>query len=222
MHSRSRKKKWASGASGPTLASHLVLPLRLPIQEREEKQPTNTYKKTSTNRECVCVGLHEKHRRQEVHQLQPIITLCALAEACVLIMSGRALFLPRFFNTACLLLCTYVHDVSCAQSCRPWIVWWRARRMTRNNGAINSHLCFPRWPCHRRLRGSEVRRAKCQQHSATRCTSSHSADLKSVASIWGKAENAHKPAAPPILLQCTLLCPTFIMWRLFNILSSIK
>lgn len=74
----------------------------------------------------------------------------------------------------------------------PNSVWWRARRMTRNNGAINSHLCFLRWPCHRRLRGSEVRQAKCQQHSATRCTSSHSADLKSVASIWRKAENTHK------------------------------
>lgn len=61
--------------------------------------------------------------------------------------------------------------------------------MTRNNGAINSHLCSLRWPCHRRLRGSEVRQAKCQQHSANRCTSSsHSADLKSVASIWVKAE----------------------------------
>ena len=74
----------------------------------------------------------------------------------------------------------------------PDSVWWRARRMTRNNGAINSHLRFLRWPCHRRLRGSEVRRAKCQQHSATRCTSSHSADLKSVASIWRKAENTSK------------------------------
>lgn len=34
--------------------------------------------------------------RQEMHQLYPIITLCGLTEACVLIMSGWALFLPCF------------------------------------------------------------------------------------------------------------------------------
>lgn len=144
-------------------------------------------------------------------QLFPIVTLCGLTEACVLITSTSALFFAppyththtHVFNIA-FLLSSHTTSAALSSAVPEKKIWWRARRMTRNNGAINSHLCFLRWPCHRRLRGSEVRQAKCQQHSATCCTSSHSADLKSVASIWGKAEKktCARSASPSALHLC--------------------
>lgn len=155
-------------------------------------------------------------------QLFPIATLCGLTEACVLIMSTSALFLPpphthtHVFSTS---PSSFLHIRRQLRSVVPSLkkkIWWRARRMTRNNGAINSHLCFLRWPCHRRLRGSEVRQAKCQQHSATRCTSSHSADLKSVASIWGKAEKKHARVLL-LLLRCTCAAVPYLSPWLFTV-----
>lgn len=153
----------------------------------------------------------------EMPQLFPIVTLCGLTEACVLIMSTSALFFApphthtRVFNIA-FLLSSHTTSAALSSAVPEKKIWWRARRMTRNNGAINSHLCFLRWPCHRRLRGSEVRQAKCQQHSATRCTSSHSADLKSVASIWGKAEKKHARVLL-LLLRCTCAAVPYFYHR---------
>lgn len=108
MHSQSRKKKVLSGKRvskriRTTLASHHEFPLSLfAFIKRWKKLYTHTKLPLKCSRTlCVCVSQHEKLSRgwrQEMHQLHPIITLCGLTEACVLIMSGRgSIFATLFF-----------------------------------------------------------------------------------------------------------------------------
>lgn len=162
-------------------------------------------------RMCACVSQHESSFRLKTANASIMFHPHIVWANWSLSLNNKArsgsAFAAQFCNIAGF-LCAYMYRMSAAlSSAVPQMVWWRARRLTRNNGAINSHLCFLQWPCHRRLWGSEVRRAKCEQHSATRCTSSHSADLKSVASIWEKEEKILKHSPHPCLLYfcCNVL-----------------
>lgn len=159
---------------------------------------------------CVCVSQHESSFRLKTENasimFHPHIVRANWSLSLNKARLGSA-FAAQFCNIACF-LCAYMYRMSAAlSSAVPQMEWWRARRLTRNNGAINSHLCFLRWPCHRCLWGSEVWRAKCEQHSATRCTSSHSADLKSVTSILEKEEKIfkHSPHRCLLYFSCNVL-----------------
>lgn len=132
-------------------------------------------------------------------------SLCELTEACVLIMSGWALFLPCFVYICawCQLRSLVPFPNSMAGS-------------TADDTEQRSHQ-LPFMLPSVTLWGSDVRHAKCQQHSATRCTSSHFADLKSVASVHVKDENTHISSSA-LLLKCCV----FITLQLFTCLILLK
>lgn len=216
MHSQSKKKKRKkvssrkrmSGESGQLWPSHHQLPLSLCIWKGRFEKLALARRKAQG---CVFVKASVKSCLR--FKMGDASIIChrhivwANWSLCLNNINLGSIFCPplhtHVFNIA-FLLSSHTTSAALSSAVPEKKIWWRARRMTRNNGAINSHLCFLRWPCHRCLRGSEVRQAKCQQHSATRCTSSHSADLKSVASIWGKAEKktCARSASPSALHLC--------------------
>lgn len=218
MHSQSKKKKRKkvssrkrmSGESGQLWPSHHQLPLSLCIWKGRFEKLALARRKAQG---CVFVKASVKSCLRFKTGDASIIShrhiVWANWSLCLNNINLGSIFCPplhthaHVFNIA-FLLSSHTTSAALSSAVPEKKIWWRARRMTRNNGAINSHLCFLRWPCHRRLQGSEVRQAKCQQHSATRCTSSHSADLKSVASIWGKAEKktCARSASPSALHLC--------------------
>lgn len=117
-----------------------------------------------------------------MHHWHPIITLCGLTEACVLIMP-------------CMYVCTWCQLRSVVPSPNSMVAS-REDDTEQRSHQLPFVLPAVTLPQSARFRSE---RAKCQQHSATRCTSS--ADLKGVASIWGKAENTHRHSA--LHLFCT-------------------
>jgi len=125
MHLQSRKKKswvekgWAEDQDHSGLSSWIPI---IPLHWQNGEEEKNTYKKKLPLKCSRTQGCSSRPAlkalsgwRQEMHQLRPVITLCGLTEACVLIMSGQALFLRRFFNTACL-LCVCMDMMSAALS----------------------------------------------------------------------------------------------------------
>lgn len=181
-------------------------------------------------RTCVCVGPAWKAlpgRRQEMHQLRPIITLCGLTEAYVLIMSGYgALFSPRFFfffYYSLTPLCKYVHVVSCAQQCRPRIVYGGEHGGWHGTTEPST----PIYASCGDLATDVYEVQKCAKLSASNILQPAALPrtlltLKVWPQFGGRLKTHTRHSAPPLLFALLLLWSTFTTLKSFTILISLK